>query len=139
MYDRTLLDLLTDMTQLHTAYVNRALARWNIHSGQGAIISALGILGPCRQKELADFRQVSPATISVMLRRMEAKDLITRTPSGEGGKRNEIALTELGRRICHEMSDIMPGENAKIFEGLSEEDRETAARLFLVIKENLAQ
>ena len=139
MYERTLLDLLTDMTQLHAAYVNRSLARWGIHSGQGAIISALGILGPCSQKDLADFRQVSPATISVMLGRMEAKGLITRTPAEEGGKRNEIALTERGHQICQEMSDFMPGENAKIFEGLSQEDMETAARLFLIIKENLAQ
>ena len=139
MYERTLLDLLTDMTQLHAAYVNRSLARWNIHSGQGAIISALGILGPCSQKDLADFRQVSPATISVMLGRMEAKGLITRTPSEEGGKRNEIALTERGRQICSEMASIMPGENAKIFEGLSQQDMETAARLFLVIKENLTK
>ena len=90
MHDRTLLDLLTDTTRLHSAYVERRLARWGIHSGQGSIISALGFLGPCSQKELADFRQVSPATISVMLGRMEAKGLITRVPAEEGGKRNRF-------------------------------------------------
>ncbi len=139
MYDRTLLDLLTDTTQLHAAYVNRSLARWGIHSGQGAIISALGILGPCSQKDLADFRQVSPATISVMLGRMEAKGLITRAPSEEGGKRNQISLTEKGKEICDEMAAIMPGENAKIFEGLTTDDMETAARLFLIIRDNLSK
>lgn len=138
-HERTLLDLLTDTTQLHAAYVNRSLSQWGIHSGQGAILSALGILGPCSQKDLADFRQVSPATISVMLGRMESKGLITRAPSEEGGKRNQISLTEKGRQICDEMAAIMPRENAKIFEGLSEEDMETAARLFLVIRDNLAK
>ena len=78
-------------------------------------------------------------TVLTYLTRMEAKGLITRTPAEEGGKRNEIALTERGRQICEEMSSIMPGENAKIFEGLSQDDMETAARLFLIIKENLAQ
>ena len=137
-HERTLLDLLTDTTQLHTAYVNRMLSRWGIHSGQGSIISALGILGPCSQKDLAEFRQVSPATISVMLGRMEAKGLIARTPSDEGGKRNQISLTEKGMQIADEMAATMPAENAKIFEGLTEEDMETAARIFLIIRDNLA-
>lgn len=139
-HERTLLDLLTDTTQLHTAYVNRTLlARWGIQSGQGAILSALGILGPCSQKQLAEFRQVSPATVSVMLGRMEAKGLITRSPSGEGGKRNQIALTEKGRQIADEMAADMAAENERIFDGLSEDDMETAARLFLIIRENLAR
>ena len=139
MHDRTLLDLLTDTTRLHSAYVERRLARWGIHSGQGSIISALGFLGPCSQKELADFRQVSPATISVMLGRMEAKGLITRVPAEEGGKRNQISLTERGKQICDEMADYMEEENVKIFDGLTQVDKETAARLFLVITENLAK
>ena len=138
-HERTLLDLLTDTTQLHTACVNRSLARWGIHSGQGSILSALGILGPCSQKDLAEFRQVSPATISVMLGRMEAKGLISRAPSEEGGKRNQISLTEKGMQIADEMASIMPAENAKIFEGLTEADMETAARIFLIIRENLAK
>ena len=138
-HERTLLDLLTDMTQLHTAYVNRNLSRWGIHSGQGSILAALGIIGPCSQKDLAEFRQVSPATISVMLSRMEAKGLIDRTPSEEGGKRNQITLTQEGRRISDEMASVMPSENAKIFEGLSEDDMETAARIFLIIRDNLSK
>ncbi len=139
MHDRTLLDLLTDTTRLHSAYVERRLAQWNIHSGQGSIISALGFLGPCSQKDLADFRQVSPATISVMLGRMEARGLITRVPSEEGGKRNQISLTERGKQICDEMAAYMESENEKIFDGLTEEDKEYAARLFLIITENLSK
>lgn len=139
MHDRTLLDLLTDTTRLHSAYVERRLTQWGIHSGQGSIISALGFLGPCSQKDLADFRQVSPATISVMLGRMEAKGLITRVPSEEGGKRNQISLTEKGRQICDEMDSFMESENEKIFDGLTEEDKEYAARLFLIITENLSK
>lgn len=138
-HERTLLDLLTDTTQLHSAYVNRTVSRWGIHSGQGSILAALGIIGPCSQKDLAEFRQVSPATISVMLSRMEAKGLIDRSPSEEGGKRNQISLTEQGRRIADELADAMPAENAKIFDGLTEDDMETAARIFLIIRDNLSK
>lgn len=132
-----LLDLLTDTTRLHTNYVERQLAQHGIHSGQGSILSALDILGPCSQKELADFRQVSPATISVMLGRMESRGLIRRSPSDEGGKRNQIVLTEEGQKMALSLRHIMPREADKIFNGLTEEELLVAERVFRVICQNL--
>ena len=134
-----LLDLLTDTTRLHTAYVERALSRYGIHSGQGSLISALDILGPCSQKELADFRHVSPATTSVMLRRMEARGLILRLPSEDGGKRNQIILTESGKNVAHNLRQAMPVEARRIFAGLSEEDLAAADRIFRTISANLTR
>ena len=66
-----LLDLLTDTTRLHAIYVDRALARYGIHGGQGSLISALDILGPCSQKELADFRRAAESMTTE-----EKRDLI---------------------------------------------------------------
>lgn len=132
-----LLDLLTDTTRLHTNYVERQLAQLGIHSGQGSILSALDILGPCSQKELADFRQVSPATISVMLGRMESRGLVRRAPADEGGKRNQIMLTEEGKAVSDALRDIMPQEAEKVFRGLAEEDLAAAARVFRAICANL--
>lgn len=134
-----LLDLFTDTSRLHNSYVERKLAQRGIHSGQGAIISALAILGPCSQKELADFRRVSPATISVMLGRMESRGLVTRTPSEEGGKRNMISLTENGWETARTLGRIMPREAEKIFRGLSEEDLEVAERLFRTVCANMTE
>ena len=89
--------------------------------------------------ELSRHMVVSTARIAALLGRMEAKGLITRVPAEEGGKRNQISLTERGKQICDEMADYMEEENVKIFDGLTQEDKETAARLFLVITENLAK
>lgn len=134
-----LLDLLTDTTRLHNTYVDRALAQYGIHSGQGSLLSALDILGACSQKELADFRQVSPATISVMLRRMESRGLILRLPSGEGGKRNQITLTEKGQEMARSLRLVMPREAEHIFNGLSEDDLAAAERIFHTIYTNLTR
>lgn len=132
-----LLDLLTDTTRLHNTYVERQLTQHGIHSGQGYIISALDILGPCSQKELADFRQVSPATISVMLGRMENKGLIRRVPADSGGKRNQILLTPDGEELAMALRDIMPQEADKIFDGLTSDELAVADRVFRVICHNL--
>lgn len=136
MEEKELLSLFTDMTRVHTAYVERRLLHLGLHAGQGAIISALGECGPCSQKELAEYRHVSAATISVMLRRMEKSGLVTRTQS-EDGKCNQIALTEQGRELCAALSEDMNGEPERVFDGLSPEDKQVAQRLFQTISENL--
>ncbi len=137
MEDKKLLDLFTDMTRIQTAYVERRLLHLGLHTGQGAIISALGECGPCSQKDLAEYRHVSAATISVMLRRMENGGLVVRSQS-EDGKHNEISLTEQGEELCEALSRDMDGEPERIFAGLSEEDKLAAQRIFKKISENLA-
>ena len=136
MDDKRLLSLLTDMTRVHTAYVERRLLHLGLHTGQGAIISALGECGPCSQKELAEYRRVSAATISVMLRRMENSGLVRRV-SSEDGKRNEISLTEEGQALCEALSRDMEGEPARVFAGLSREELAVAGRIFQKVSENL--
>lgn len=136
MEEKELLELFTDMTRIHTAYVERRLLPLGLRTGQGAIISALGEHGPCSQKELAEYRHVSAATISVMLRRMENGGLIVRRQS-EDGKGNHIALTEEGRRTYKALSRDMIGEPERIFKGLDPADRQAAERIFRQVAKNL--
>ena len=137
MEEKELLNLFTDMTRIHTAYVERRLLHLGVHTGQGAILSALGERGPSSQKELAEYRHVSAATISVMLRRMEKSGWIVRSQS-EDGKCNEISLTDAGEELSVALSQDMEGEPERVFAGLSEEDKLAAQRIFLKISENLA-
>jgi len=134
--DEELLSLFTDMSRIHTAYVERRLLPLGLHTGQGAIISALGECGPCSQKELAEYRHVSAATISVMLRRMEKSGLINRSASDDG-KHNQISLSEDGRRAYRDLCIDREGEAGRVFAGLSAEDMIAAERIFDAISRNL--
>ena len=136
MKDEELLSLFTDMSRIHTAYVERRLLPLGVHTGQGAIISALGECGPCSQKDLAEFRHVSAATISVMLRRMEKGGLITRASSADG-KHNLISLTEEGLTIYEALCRDREGEASRVFAGLTAEDMLAAERIFTTLSQNL--
>ena len=138
MKDKELLELFTDMTRIHTAYVERRLLPLGLRTGQGAIISALGAHGPCSQKELAEYRHVSAATISVMLRRMENSGLIVRSQS-EDGKGNHIALTQKGQMAYESLNQDMVGEPERVFDGLGPEDKQAAERIFRQVSKNLAK
>lgn len=136
MNDQELLSLFTDMSRIHTAYVERRLLPLGLHTGQGAIISALGECGPCSQKELAEYRHVSAATISVMLRRMEKSGLIVRSASDDG-KHNQISLTDEGAKAYEALCRDREGEADRVFAGLSVEDMIAAERIFKTISQNL--
>ena len=138
MEDTELLSLFTDMTRIHTAYVERRLLHLGIHSGQGAIISALGDCGPCSQKELAEYRHVSAATISVMLRRMEKSGLVTRTTS-EDGKCNQIALTAAGIKMYEALLLDREGETDRVFAGLTADEMTVAEKVFQTVAANLQE
>lgn len=136
MEDKERLDLFTDMTRVHTAYVEHRLLHLGLHTGQGAIISALGDCGPCSQKKLAEYRHVSAATISVMLRRMEKSGFITRAVS-EDGKCNEICLTPAGHELYKALCRDTEGEPERVFAGLTEAELAAAERIFQIISKNL--
>lgn len=136
MEDTELLSLFTDMTRVHTAYVERRLLPLGLHTGQGAIITALGECGPCSQKDLAEYRHVSAATISVMLRRMEKGGFVTRSVS-EDGKCNLISLTEEGRKMYRILLQDREGESERVFAGLSAEELLLAEKIFQTVSSNL--
>ena len=138
MQDEHLLSLFTDMARIHTAYVEHRLLPLGLHAGQGAIISALGEYGPCSQKELAEYRHVSAATISVMLRRMEKSGLIVRSVSADG-KHNQIALTDAGKKACEALRLSREGEAGRVFAGLTPEDMAAAEKIFLTLSRNLRE
>lgn len=136
MEDTELLSLFTDMTRVHTAYVERRLLPLGLHTGQGAIITALGECGPCSQKDLAEYRHVSAATISVMLRRMEKGGFVRRSVS-EDGKCNLISLTEEGWDMYQTLRRDREGESERVFAGLSAEELLLAEKIFQTVSSNL--
>lgn len=138
MDDRELLDVFTDMVRIHTAYVDRQLMFVDLSIGQGAVITALGKNGPLTQNELARFRQVAPATISVMLGRMERDGLVTRV-NQDKGRANTVTLTERGLSIYKKLNVFMESEPGVVFDGLNDEEKGYAMKIFRKISDNLEE
>ncbi len=136
--DKELLNLFTDMVRAHTAYMDRQLASLQLSNGQGGVISVLGRNGALTQNELARFRQVTPATISIMLDRMERDGLVTRDSVSGGGRANLVQLTDEGRRMFKILDEFMEGEPRVVFAGLSQSEKDAAGELFRKLTDNVA-
>ncbi len=137
MEDKELLNLFTDMVRAHTAYMDRQLASLQLSNGQGGVISVLGRNGALTQNELARFRQVTPATISIMLDRMERDGLVTRDSVSGGGRANLVQLTAEGRRVFKVLDEFMEGEPRTVFAGLSQAEKDAAGELFRKLTDNV--
>jgi MarR family transcriptional regulator, organic hydroperoxide resistance regulator len=135
--DLELLNLLTDAVRMHSAYVENNLKRMGLQMGQGAVISTLGKYGDLPQNQIAKLRKVSPATISVMIRRMENNGLIERKNDEKDAKVHIISLTEKGKEAYNELSADFDRNPDIVFEGLSIEDKKHAEVILKRICDNL--
>ena len=138
MNDRDILNLFTDLVRAHTAHIDRTLSELGLSNGQGGVISSLGRCGPMTQNELARFRQVSPATISVMINRMERDGMVQRN-SRDGTRANRIDLTDRGRELYKAIDALMARQPSVVFAGLSDEELEQARVLFEKLHKNIAE
>ena len=137
MTDNDLLELYTDISRQHTAYVEQRVNALGLHSGQAAVITALGNHGSCTQTKLALLRHVSAATISVMVSRMEREGLVAREWVDK--RFNYVSLTEKGRQLYEVLAADRIGETERIFAGLSVMDRKNIERAFCIMSTNLQQ
>ncbi len=139
MDDKELLNIFTDMVRAHTAYIDRQLSELGLSNGQGGVISALGRAGSLTQNALARFRQVTPATISIMLDRMERDGLVERFSPKENSRAKYVRLTEAGQALFVRLDALMNRQSDVVFAGLSQREKEQAAGLFKRLTANVVR
>lgn len=114
--------------RLHRQMYNR-LTQIGLYRGQPPILHFLMQKGTMNQKELAQLLEISPATVTVALKRMEKSGLIQRTVDKEDQRSLCVQVTDYGRRmgqqaqeILQEMSDnftaCLSSDEAEIFRNI---------------------
>lgn len=88
----------------------------------------------CSQREIADFLHVTPASITVTVRRMEQDGLLTRTPDAQDQRVMRIHATPLGQKKAEACREAFGRVDALMLRGLSDEEiehlRATLEKLF---------
>lgn len=79
----------------------------------------------CAQTKLAEVLEISPAAVTVMLKKMEADGYIMRTVSPNDSRLNTTELTEKGKLIVTESKKAFFEIDNAVFDGFSEEETRT--------------
>lgn len=131
--------LLIGASAAHKKMSRHSFQELNLTEGQPKVLSILRGMQGCQQKELAEACHVEPATMTVLLRNMEQKQLIYKERRLlAGGKRAfGIFLTEHGQRMSDEVMRVVAQLEEISFAGFSEEERAEFLRLFAKLADNL--
>ncbi len=125
------------LSRLQFQLTNIRLETIGLGSGQVPILMELNYHGSMSQRELAQHIQVTPATISGALKRMEKAALVRRIPDLNDARVTQVELTEQGRELVYKARRIFDDVASEMVEGLDDEVVEVLESAVQTMQSNL--
>lgn len=123
-------------------HYNRArqlLDKVGLHRGQPPVLFALSRQDGLTHSELATILEVTPATITNMVKRIEAAGFVVRRRDDADERVSRVYLTASGREIQAEIEGIVQEMEGTVFAGMSAEEQDMLRRLLTQMVANLQQ
>ncbi len=116
---------------------NEMLAKYGIHAGQDVLLYYLSLEdGQTVSQLLADI-DIQHATISNMINRMVANDLVKKIKDHKDARVSRIFLTEKGKEAVAQTKEVWRFLERQTLEGLTEEEIVELKKLLRKILENI--
>ncbi len=125
------------MHRYHRCNHQKAVGRLGLHYGQPLMLMILLDEQPLYQKELAHRMNVSPASVTVSVKRMEKSGWITKVVNQDDMRYTAICLTEKGEELARICRDEMERVDAEKYVGFSAEEMEQLADFYRRMGQNL--
>ncbi len=111
----------------------------NLTDGQPKILYLLRRIDGCVQKDLAECCGIRQSTLTVLLDKMAARNLIRREKTYVSGMKRafQVFLTEEGRAKAEELEIEVEKLEEQSYRGFSEEDKDTILRLLAQVEKNM--
>ncbi len=130
--------LLVQVMKVHRKLAESGLNDFGLHVGQELILLWLYQQDGMAQSELADVLGVEAATVTKVLQRMEAAELIERRQDSSDGRVSRVYLMPKSRQLIEPLRGLWAEVEQKTIKGLSEPEVMLLRRLLLQILENLS-
>ena len=131
--------LLAQVSRLHHHRAHELLDNLGLYRGQPPLLFALWELDGQTHGELADKLQITPATITRMIQRMEKSGFVQRQADVSDQRISRVYLTDAGWAIRAELQAVWDRMEDESFVGFSTAEREVLHGFLSRIRENLAQ
>lgn len=131
--------LMRHVLKLHRSHVDRLIRDYDVYPGQPPLLMRLSQQDGQSQRELAAGMLVKPATLTVMLGRMEKTGLVSRAPDDRDQRVTRVYLTDKGRIAAEAVMRAIEEVEARCFEGFLPEERLLLRRFVLQMHDNLSE
>ncbi len=135
--DEAIFSLLTT-DRAHRQAIDATLQGLGLHRSQHLALMFLSRQEtPPTQVDLARYFHVSPAAVTVTLKKLEQAGYVERKACEGNARANFIFLSDTGRNILNQSIELFRQVDAAMIEGISQEDMSTLLRCTKIMKNNL--
>ena len=131
--DRQLHDLMRNRRRLMQQYFKGC----GLFNGEPPMLFFIAEQDGITQKELAQRMQITPASVTVSVRRMETEGLVQRIPDTKDARVLHLHLTPKGRHLNQECLQVRDDLIRRLFCGYDAQDIEQMSRLLDKMEQNL--
>ncbi|GAB4435822.1 MAG: MarR family transcriptional regulator [Chloroflexi bacterium OHK40] len=130
---------LAQLCKAHRYAVDEALREHGLRAGQEMILLQLWAGEGLTQTELAERLAVEPPTVTRMLQRMEAEQLLERRPDPDDARVSRVYLTQRGRSLEAAVTAAWQAVDERLTAGMTLEERLLLRRILAQGRANLCR
>lgn len=130
--------LFSKVIRLYHHQMHKSLHKIGLYKGQPFILFVLNDQDGITQKELAQKIKIEPASVSVIIRRMEKAGLVERRKDLKDLRISRVYLTKKSRDILEKVEEEMRVVQQKCFQGFIPEEKLLLRRFFIQMSKNLS-
>lgn len=124
MNESGILKKLFMIQRLQFQILHKELEKHGIHPGQPPMLMIVAKHEGITQNRIAEELNVKPATVAIMLRRMERAGLIRREQDEKDRRLQRVYLTEKGKLYCDFLKQHLQGMETIITNGFTDPEKE---------------
>jgi DNA-binding MarR family transcriptional regulator len=119
------IEMMIKTDHMHKAMIDCRVRSLGIHRTQHRILMHLARTDKLpSQKELAERLDVTPAAVTVALKKIEKDGYVERT-LGQDNRFNELRITEKGRELVKKSKKLFSEVDTSMFDGFTDEELDT--------------
>ena len=131
------IDMMVKTDHMHKALIDSRVHTLGIHRTQHRILMILARHDKLpSQKELAEYLNVTPAAITIALKKIENDGYVEKT-LGQDNRYNEIRITEKGRELVKKTRKIFTEADESMFVGFTDEELDSYISCLERLQENI--
>ncbi|MEO3946022.1 MarR family transcriptional regulator [Gorillibacterium sp. CAU 1737] len=136
----TLYFLFAQVIRLHFKRAHAHLEKIGLYPGQHPVLFILKHRKEGQsQKDIAEAMRIKPATLTVMLKRLENSGIVKRKPDEADQRITRVYLTEKGFEVAEEMERAMNEIDKECFKNFTVEEQALLRRFFMQMRDNLKE
>ena len=129
--------LIGQVCRLHHQRAHELLEGLGLYRGQPPLLRALHHEEGLTQSELAEHLQVTPATITKMIQRLEKSGFVQRMADETDQRVSRVYLTAAGRAIQIQMASALQKLETETLRGFGAQERDLLHKSLIRVRENL--